>query len=202
MRKPTYLSQRSTYLRHLPAIYSEGDFIGRFLMIFEEVLGPLEDTASNIAYYFDPLTTPSELLPWLASWLDLVLDENWPLARRRELAKSALELFQWRGTRRGLREYLRLYTGAEPKITENFGGILLGERARLGLSTILGVGKRHTFTVTLELEDSTSVEEEWLKAIIEAEKPAHAGYILQLVRKEFPGEGKLLANQQSNAQNG
>ena len=68
------LSSRSSYLDHLPAIYSEGDFMGRFLMIFESVLGPMEGVIDNIAHYFDAATAPKELLPWLASWVNLALD--------------------------------------------------------------------------------------------------------------------------------
>ena len=98
----TPLATMSTYLKFLPAIYSESDFLGRFLMIFESIMGPLEGMSDNLKYYFDPGTTPSELLPWLASWIDLVLDESWPLERRRRLVKSAVELYQWRGTRHGL----------------------------------------------------------------------------------------------------
>jgi hypothetical protein len=101
-----------------------------------------------------------------------------------------VELFQWRGTRRGLREYLRVYTGVEPAIIEDFGGIPLGEHTQLGWNTVLGGGKAHTFTVTLELEDPQAVKVEQLKAIIEAEKPAHAAYMLRLVPKDGHNEMK------------
>ncbi|MCI0779764.1 MAG: hypothetical protein J4N89_07160 [Chloroflexi bacterium] len=178
----TPLATRSTYLKFLPAIYSESDFLGRFLMIFESIMGPLEGVVDNLKYYFDPGTTPSELLPWLASWVDLVLDESWPLERRRGLVKSAVELYQWRGTRHGLSEYLRVYTGTEPRITEDFGGIPLTGETRLGWDTVLGGGNQYTFTVTLELDDPDSVSESQVRAIIEAEKPAHTSYTLQLTR--------------------
>ena len=178
----TPLATRSTYLKFLPAIYSESDFLGRFLMIFESIMGPLEGVVDNLKYYFDPGTTASELLPWLASWVDLVLDESWPLERRRGLVKSAVELYQWRGTRHGLSEYLRVYTGTEPRITEDFGGIPLTGETRLGWDTVLGGGNQYTFTVTLELDDPDSVSESQVRAIIEAEKPAHTSYTLQLAR--------------------
>ncbi len=183
VRTETALGQRSSYLKYLPGIYSQDDFMGRFLMIFESILGPLEGMVDNVAYYFDPGTTPPELLPWLAGWVDLVLDERWPLERRRALVKSAVQLWRWRGTRRGLKEYLRVYTGVEPKITEDCGGIPLGQNARLGWNTVLGGGHQFTFDVTLELEDPGAVNVEHLKAIIEAEKPAHAAYRLSIVKK-------------------
>lgn len=183
--RPTALSSESTYLQYLPAIYSQSDFMGRFLMIFESVLGPIEGVLDNISYYFSAGTAPSELLPWLASWVNLALDDAWPLERRRELVGRALELFQWRGTRRGLREYIRVYSGEEPRISEDFGGISLDGQARLGWNTVLGDGRPHTFNVILELDDPDSVNLDQLKAIIEAEKPAHAAYTLRVVRKAF-----------------
>ncbi|MCI0440553.1 MAG: phage tail protein I [Chloroflexi bacterium] len=176
-------AQRSAYLKYLPGIYSESDFMGRFLMIFESVMRPIEAMVDNIAYYFDPDTAPEELLPWLASWVNLVLDESWPIERRRRLVKSAVQLFQWRGTRRGLREYLRVYAGVEPKIVEESGGTPLCKEARLGWNTVLGSKTHHSFTVLLEVEDPSSLNIAHLKAIIEAEKPAHAGYRLKVVEK-------------------
>ena len=184
------LSSRSSYLQYLPAIYSQGDFMGRFLMIFESILGPVEGVMDNISNYFDAGTAPKELLPWLASWVNLALDETWPLERRRELVGSAVELFRDRGTRRGLREYLRVYSGVEPRITEDYGGISLAGQARLGLNTVLGAGRPHTFNVTLELDDPDSVNVAQLKAIIEAEKPAHSGYTLEILPKTPPTPGQ------------
>lgn len=184
------LSSKSSYLEYLPAIYSQGDFMGRFLMIFESVLGPIEGVIDNISHYFDAGTAPEELLPWLASWVNLALDETWPLERRRELVGSAVELFRDRGTRRGMREYLRVYSGVEPRITEDFGGISLAGNAKLGVNTVLGAGRPHTFNVTLELEDPDSVKVEQLKAIIEAEKPAHSAYTLEILRKTTTDSGQ------------
>ena len=184
------LSSRSSYLKYLPAIYADNDFMGRFLMIFEDVLGPIESILDNLSYYFDPGTIPEELLPWLASWVNLVLDDTWPLERRRELVKSAVELYQLRGTRRGVKEYIQAYTGVEPKIDEDFGGITLGESAQLGRNMVLGGGGGpYTFTVTLELEDPDLVELGQLKTIIEQEKPAHTSYTLQIVPKSSQNEG-------------
>ncbi|MCI0791093.1 MAG: phage tail protein [Chloroflexi bacterium] len=177
------LRQRSSYLRYLPAIYADSDFMGRFLMIFESVLGPIQNVVDNIPYYLDPKLAPQEALPWLASWVDVVLDDSWPVERRRALVSSAVQLYQWRGTRRGMREYLRVYTGVEPEITEEYGGFPLNDNSRLGLNTALGSGQHNVFTVTLELDDPESLNVQHIKTIIEAEKPAHAAYRLEIKRK-------------------
>jgi len=183
-REELVIASQISYLKYLPAIYSESEFIGRFLMIFESVLGPVEAMVDNLAYYFDPGISPEELLPWLASWMKVEMDSSWPVERRREMVKSGPWLFQWRGTRRGLREYLRLYTGIEPVITEDFGGIILGGQSELGRNTVLGEGHQHVFTVTFEVEDPDSINVSQVKRIIETEKPAHTSYILTVVHKE------------------
>jgi phage tail-like protein len=184
-------SERSAYLRFLPAIYSENEFMGRFLMLFQSVLDPIEGMVDNAASYFDPATTPEEVLPWLASWVSLVLDESWPLAQRRRLTGAAVELFAWRGTHWGLTEYLRIYTGAEPEISEDFGGIPVGEQSWLGWNTALGDGNPFTFTVTLRVDNPATVNVLHVKDIIEAQKPAHAAYALRLVGKD-EAEGEEL----------
>jgi len=172
----------SKYLGYLPAIYSEDDFMGRFLKIFEDTLTPIENTIDHLDLYFDSQMAPEGFLPWLASWVDLALDEEWPLEKQRELIGSAVELYQWRGTRRGLREYLRIYTGVEPIIVEHFGGIRLGEHSKLGWNTILGDGLDHSFTVTIEVDDPSAIDVEKVKSIIEEEKPAHVGYFLEITK--------------------
>ena len=150
----------SRYLQYLPAIYSEDEFMGRFLKIFESILTPVEQTVGQIPLYFDPKLAPEEFLPWLAFWLDLVLDREWPVAKRRRLISYATQLYQWRGTRRGLETYIEIYTGVRPVITEHHGGIILGEESRLGMNTILGDGRAHCFTVTLKVEDSSTINQE------------------------------------------
>jgi phage tail-like protein len=167
---PSTAKGYSTYLKYLPPIYSDDDFMGRFLLIFETILSPIERTVGNLHYYFDAEMTPPELLPWLASWLGLALDERWPDDQRRALILAAVELYQWRGTRRGLSEFLRLYTGLTPEIVE------------------LGVGRRGAtaadafrFTVRLKVPDPSKVDRAVVEAIIEAEKPAHTGYSLEIV---------------------
>ncbi len=172
---------RSSYLDHLPGIYRDNEFMGRFLLVFESVLGPIQNQADNLSSYFDPLTTSRTLLPWMASWMDLVLDQTWPEKQRRELVKSAAELYRWRGTRRGMMEYLRIYTGVVPEITEYIPGMRLDPETRLGVNTKLGSsGGGYHFNVTLHLDGDNTADMSKVRAIIEAQKPAHTVYTLQI----------------------
>ncbi len=115
---------RVSYLRYLPKVYQEDEtsrlFLERFLSIFETIFTGFEDEIDNIARYFNPMAVPKEFLTWLASWLALVLDENWPDEKKRELIRRAPELFKKRGTLEGLKEYIRIFTGMSPAIIEHY----------------------------------------------------------------------------------
>ena len=184
------------YLRYLPRIYQEQDEVmARFLMLFESFWAPIDSQIDNLPLYFDPAFTPLKLLPWLASWVDLELDDHWPEAKRRQLLRAAVSLYRKRGTRRGLQEYLEIYTGAQVKISEHGAhNFLLGPEARLGPGVALGtLNMPHTFTVTVYLPPADSAgataadrkrheadRRQMIESIIEAEKPAHTSYNLRI----------------------
>jgi phage tail-like protein len=179
-------------LKYLPALYTEQDeFMGRFVMLFESFWNPIEDRINNVHYYLDPKLTPPDLLPWLATWVDLVLDEKWPEEKRRQLLSVMVPLYRQRGTRHGLQQYLEIYTGQQPQIVEHRAhNFQLGKITRLGPSAALG--KRnvsHTFSVTLHVPPAVDEEERRerqrkIEAIIESEKPAHTAYTLTISETE------------------
>ena len=186
---------KGSYLNHLPALYQADELMGRFLMLFESFWGPIEGQIDNEALYFDPRMTPPDFLPWLASWLNLVLDEYLPEERQRRLIRSAVSLYRRRGSRQGLIDYLEIYTGVRADITEHRAkDFRLGREARLGPGIALGKGNQpHAFTVTLRLppvvspagDENAQARQEaerrrTIEAIIEAEKPAHTVYTLRI----------------------
>lgn len=166
----------SSSMRYLPPCYQDSLFLQRFLLIFESVLEPVEQIIDQINLYFDPRTAPADLLPWLASWFDLALDKSWSAEQHRRLIESAAELYRWRGTRRGLSDYLAVYTGAPPQIYEPGEG-----PGRLGSLPA------HTFLVVVEVADPALVSEAVLKQIIAAQKPAHTCCILKITRRADAG---------------
>lgn len=174
---------QSSYLEYLPALYRDDKFMAQFLLIFESILKPIENTVDNLALYFDPMITPEALLSWLASWLDMTLDPTWPEEKRRQLVRSASELYRWRGTKRGLAEFLKIYTGRTPEISEYIPGMRLDSETKLGVDTKLGSsGQGHHFTVTLEHDGDSEININTVRAIIEAQKPAHTAYTLEIRR--------------------
>lgn len=185
---------KGRYLKFLPNIYQDDELMGRFLMLFESFLGPIEQQIEGLPNFFDPKMAPPDLLPWLASWSGLVLDDQLPEDRRRELLNEAAFLFKKRGTRQGLEKYLAITTGGSVSISEHFSeNFCLGPAAFLGPGIALGNENRpNTFSVRLSLppfpSDMSAEErgqqsllvERKVMAILESEKPVHTGYDLHL----------------------
>ncbi len=187
-----YIRPRSLYLNYLPGIYRDIDFIGRFLKIFEQSFEPCVHTLDNLWAYLDPISAPTAILPFLARWVGWKEFPQIGEQRQRELIKNAMQIYCWRGTRRGLRFYLHLATGLPldehlPNeadkhigITESFSrGFVFGE-AKVGLDTIVGGGSRFHFTVHLRLEYSHQIDEFLVRNVIEQEKPAFSTYELYI----------------------
>ncbi|MCL4831779.1 MAG: hypothetical protein KJZ86_05045 [Caldilineaceae bacterium] len=183
------VSAKGNYTRYLPSLYTRDELMGRFLMLFESFWSPVSQQIRQMPYYFDPTVTPADMLPWLASWLDLTLDPEWPEAQRRALLKAARRLYQKRGTARGLQEYLEIYTGGQVQIIEHrANNFVVGSLAELSDSIALGRNNRpHTFTVIVHLpghlladEGRTAHWQQRIAAIIDSEKPVHTTYTLRV----------------------
>lgn len=151
----------SRYLQDLPTIYQDSDFLGRFLLIFENLWEPLEARQDNIDFYFHPYTCPAEFLPWLASWLGIELDRHWTEPQRRAMISEAYELYRWRGTRYGLTRLLELTSGMSVEISDENG-------------------VAHVMRVRITVPVGGSLERDQLHALIQQHKPAHVGYILDV----------------------
>ena len=123
---------RISLRRYLPAVFGEeptsADFTDRFLSLFDTTLRSIEAEVDTQARFYDPLSTPAErdpktgidFLSWLASWIGVTLDRNWPEAKKRRFLKAAGRLFDLRGTREGLwRELLLLLEIEKPDCCAN-----------------------------------------------------------------------------------
>lgn len=123
---------RASSLQYLPAVYREdavsADFLSRFLSIFDTMRGQTSQLITIMARYFDPKAAPAnrrnqggtDFLAWLASWLGLSLEANWPIKKRRELVRQAHRLFALRGTPEGLKLQIEIFAGVKPRILELF----------------------------------------------------------------------------------
>lgn len=139
-------------LRRLPRTFSRepqaASFLRRYLAILEGTSFELDARGDSRERLLDPRVTPPELLPWLASFLGLVLDERWPVCARRTLVREAAELFRLRGTVASIERLLEIYLGRRPLIVEHFklrglGGVLVGGSPDAAASgAIVGAGLR------------------------------------------------------------
>ena len=173
----------SSYLKYLPSIYTADEFTGRFLRIFEDVLGPIASIVDNQPYYWDPLTAPEGLLDWMAMWVNLD-DEgrDWPVEKRRALIESAAVLYRMRGTVAGVKLHLGIYTGGLILVEERTNGFRLDLDSRLGINTSIGENRPRVFTVTVACPNPEELDEDTLRAIIEADKPVETTYILRVIK--------------------
>ncbi len=139
-------------MRRLPRIYSRDEpaeaFLRRYLAMVDGVVTSLADRSADRRALIDPASTPEELLPWLAGFVGLVLDERWPVSRRRALIAEAATLFRIRGTVPGLLRFLELCLGTRPIIVEQFrvrglgGAVLRDAIGPVASSPVLGAGFR------------------------------------------------------------
>jgi phage tail-like protein len=77
----------------------------------------LERTIAGIATYFDPLQTPKDFLPWLASWTAFSLRADLSPEKQREFLAKIISLYRRRGTKQNLVELLSIFTQARPEPT-------------------------------------------------------------------------------------
>jgi phage tail-like protein len=157
---PVDMFTESTRLLHyLPAIYHTG-FLSRFLALFESIWTPIEWTVDNFDLYLDPGTAPTDFLPWLTQWFEIIFDATWNERQRRIFLKEAHQLYALRGTRLSLSRTLKIYTGCEPQIID-----LVKDQEAFTFSVILPV-------------TAQDVDKGLVEAIINACKPAHTTYTL------------------------
>jgi len=151
----------SLYLQDMPIIYHDNEFLGRYLMIMENLWEPLEQRQTFIDMYFDPETCPASFLPWLASWMGLASGDILPEPRRRQLLSEVMELYRWRGTRYGLTRMIEVCTGLTPEIRED-------------------PRRPSVLLIRMTIPASSGVDSTLVETLIRSHKPAHVGYILEL----------------------
>lgn len=188
-----YVRPRSLYPIFLPIIYREVDFIGRFLKIFEQAFEPIVQSLDVMWAHLDPLTAPEALLPFLAHWVGWQHEPMWEVKQQRRVIRRAVELYRWRGTRKGLRLYLHWFTGLpldddvalesdkHISITEPFGAAFILSDAVLGEGAVLGGGQAYHFYVRLRFDTEYpqgAIAESLIRKIIDQERPAFCTYDL------------------------
>lgn len=163
-------------LETLPALYQDDDLARRLTAALDGVLAPAISTIDNLGAYLDPALTPDDFLEWLGGWVAALLDETWPMERRRAFVARAVDLHRRRGTLGGLADHVRVFTGGEVEIREGggaawsatSGGALPGSPAR-------------SLHVRVTVPHAGDVDAARLDALVGAAKPAHLGHTVEVV---------------------
>jgi phage tail-like protein len=152
---------RAKYLNYLPVIFHHGDFMNRYLQIFEAMWEPLEWRQQHIEMYFDPRTCPAGMLRVLSEWIGLTPDPRWSEWRHRRILIESAELQRWRGTTYTLSKLIELTTDLTATIVED-------------------ANDPFVFKVSLP-QGTNSQQVELVRELVESNKPAHTGYRLEVL---------------------
>jgi len=155
----------------LPGLYQEDDLARALTAAFDAAYAPVLSTIDNLDAYLDPALTPEDFLDWLGGWVGLVLDETWPIERRRALVAVASQIYRRRGTAAGLSMQLKLLTAGEITVTDSGGATW----SRTPGSKPPGDGS-YSVTVRVKPAKKESIDPSKLDALVASAKPAHVGH--------------------------
>ena len=185
----------SNWVNYLPSSFRQGtdgesDFVRNFLFILQHVNQKIENRLSSIHELFDPYTTDSEFVGWLASWVGLVMAPEWDDDARRRWVRQAPKLYARRGTRACLIHLIKMFTGLDTEIEENkwpYDGFREGISGKIGLDSVVTprINRAHSFLVHLPVsyDDLSTQQLLRLHQVIQMEKPAHTTYFVQFKSK-------------------
>lgn len=144
--------------------------LAALIEVMEALHHPSEAILDQLDSFVDARRTPEAFVPYLAGWVDL----DW-LAERgrvttgpgrlRELVAQAMELSRWRGTARGLIEFLSAATG-----TSDFD---------VDEAPVLTDGQAVPFHLVITGPAEMRPHAALIERIVDAEKPAFVTYELR-----------------------
>lgn len=163
--------------RQLPAILQEDEFVMNVVDALDTLLAPVLLTLDNLDAYLDPMLAPDDFVLWLAEWMGLLLDETWPIEFTRAAVARTVDLYRWRGTVRGIREVLELYTGVDVAIQESGGTVWSADSDPAAPGSPVP-----SLTVGIPLTGLTATDLRRLDLIVTSLKPAHVPHRIELTR--------------------
>lgn len=168
---------KQSWLKYLPELYQSNDtdhFLERYLVIFQTLHESMNQRICDVPDMLDVDLTNKELLADLCDWLHIAGSYMWSEAQLRKLLKNGIRLYQRRGTRDGILEFINLYTGGEAYLVEYFqvAPYMNDKRLKESLSRLYGVSPG-TFSVIIKKEYvPTQKDYQSLVHVINEIKPA------------------------------
>jgi len=112
----------------LPMGMLDDSFFVRFVSLFQELSSTLLDGVDNIPNTVDVSVAPAELVRWLGSWIGVDhIDSSLPVPLQRRIVREWGQILSWRGTHRGLVQFLELITGGPAEVEDSGGIFVAGE---------------------------------------------------------------------------
>ncbi|HUG48102.1 MAG TPA: phage tail protein [Candidatus Limnocylindria bacterium] len=159
----------------LPGLYQEDELARGLTAAFDDSLAPVVSTIDNFESYLDPALTPDDFLDWLAGWVGVLLDETWPIERRRAFVAVAAQLYRNRGTAAGLAMQVRLFTAGEVEIVESGGAAW----SRTPGAAAPG-NSDFSLVVRVKPPKKGGVDRQRLELLVAGAKPAHVVHALEI----------------------
>lgn len=159
---------------------SDKTVLSLLIDIMQFLHADVDKQLTTVEDYFNPCRTPQEeFVDYLGHWTDL--DRLWNTKSSsdcfvnreliagdclQELITSAAYLSQWRGTKKGLCQFLNIATGSNNiSIQEN----------------INKKGEQQSFHFLVQIPDNQKQQLKLIKTIIEQEKPVYISYEIKLI---------------------
>jgi phage tail-like protein len=162
----------------LPSLFQEDAFTQRFISAFDDALAPVFATLDNLPAYLDPWLAPEDFLEWLGSWFGLTLDEAWSIDRRRAVLANAFELYRMRGTAKGLKAQVEIFTGGSAEIVDT-GGVATATAT----GEAIPGSPNFAVLVRVAVDDPSTINASRLDALVAAAKPAHVTHKVEVVKR-------------------
>ena len=151
----------------LPMGMLDDGFFIRFTGLFQELASSLLDDVDNVPNTVDVTVAPPAMVRWLGSWIGIeTIDSSLPEALQRRIVAESGQILAWRGTRKGLVQFLELFTGGPVEVTDSGGIFAAGE-----------AGYRPPF-VRMRVQSTGWVPEDDFVRLVEDELPANVTYEL------------------------
>lgn len=168
---------KQSWIGSLPEVYQSNDtghFLERYLAIFQTLHESMNQRIREVPDMLDVDAAQKEFLIWLTQWLDIAGSHMWSEKQLRMLLKNGIRLYKKRGTREGMLEFIRLYTGGEAYLVEYYQmePYMADKDLKESLARLYGVSP-YTFSVILKKEYvPTQNEYKSLLRLIDETKPA------------------------------
>jgi len=160
----------------LPSILRADAFASSLADSFDGLLAPAILALDTLVDYLDPQLTPEDMLPWLAQWHGISVDESAAHTLHRDDLDLARTVNPLRGTRRSLELVIEATLGVPAEVTESGvaawtftpGGELPGDA-------------EPSVTVVLRPPSGVEVDMGRLDALLESVTPAHVRRVVSVV---------------------